>query len=117
MLGRELQIQPPTLAQMAIMKRAAKVATIAGDQFDKDSSDQESLMRGLEAIAKSLDVVQSMVVGDENQEWLVDQMLARRLDVSDIIEAFDLTAEPETPAKAAKKTAKKVASPRRVRRA
>lgn len=114
-LGRTMPYQAPNAAQLALMARAAKVATTAGQRMDRDEDagkklNTETFMTGLTATAQALDIIQKLFTSDEDQDWLTDQLVAGALDVPELLGAFALE-------EAAPKVAKKVASKTRVRRA
>lgn len=113
-LGRTMPVTAPNAAQLALMARAAKVATAAGHRLDRDEKsgsdfDADTFMTGLTATGQALDIIQKLFLDEMDQEWLTEQMIAGRLDVPELLAAWGERPQAEP--------VKKVASPKRVRRA
>lgn len=110
LLGRQIVFNTPNTAQLAILRRVGIIAGAAGTQLDTMGEDDPGrgavLERGLDAAGRGLDLIEGMVADDEDRQWLMDQMVAGRLDIDDVFDAMR-QLDPDTPEK--KAPAKKAA--------
>ena len=104
-LDREVMFHSPNEIQAAMLHRVGKLGEAAGARLEKMAEDdpQRSVVidQVLEAIARSLDVIEAMVVYESDQHWLVSQMLAGKIDMVMLTESLtkSLGQKGNTPAK------------------
>lgn len=98
--GRDVAFRRPLLGQVLILDRFARKSIKEARQSDDDESGRAMLS----AIARTLDLIQSLVVSDEDKIFLEEMMLEGKIDWPDVMGALsggtrgDAVADDETPA-------------------
>lgn len=110
-LDRELTFQAPNEVQAAMLHRTGKIAASAGERLEEMAEDHPDrrpvFTQALDAIAKSLDVIEAMVVYDADRDWLVQQMMSGNVDMTTLAEALTegMKAREAAPVKKARRAA------------
>jgi hypothetical protein len=112
-LDRQIEISLPNATQLGLMNRAAKVATVAGEQLEDENlakeKKEELTQAAINAIDRTLTIVESMFVHQADRDWAVEQMLAGRLELETVLDAIKGLELEEKQAPPLKKVAAKKA--------
>lgn len=100
--GREILFRPPTQAQLLIVGRLVRTSRQFVDTDDKEM-DRVQIQGGVEKMSMILDVIDSMVINPADRDFLEQQMIAGKLDLGELMEAFDTGEDEGEPAKPVKK--------------
>jgi hypothetical protein len=90
--GREIEFRHPLLGQVLILDRFARKAVKAASE----SEGEESGRTMMSAIARTLDFIQTLVVSEDDKQFLEDQMLAGTIDWPDVMAALSGGTRKET---------------------
>lgn len=104
---REIEFRPPSDGQLLILARMLRKMEGLAENWDDDDPEAPAKIRiSITNASKLLDVIDSMVVKEADRDWLEQQILARELDLADLMS----TLQPENttvPNRAAKRVTKR----------
>ena len=110
-LGRPIVFKMFNEVQLTMAHRIGKVSAAAAaaiveeDGQPLSEGSQRALSAGLDGLGQLLTMIQRLAADPIDQQWLVDQMLAGELDLSDVQKIIeDITpkeSKPKAPAKKA----------------
>lgn len=108
--GRQVMFRRAKLGQILMLQRSAqRMITRA----ESDENDQGKSMT--EAVIKTLDFVETLIVTEDDRQFVEDQMLAGTIDYIDVLAALggkgDLTPDDEEPKAVKRTSAKSKATP------
>jgi len=111
--GREIAFRTPHLGQILMLRR---MATRAQKRAEEDGDDMAVALALQEAMIRTLDFIETLMVADEDKRFVEDKMLAGEIEYLELLKALaggkggDDTPDDEEPkTKDVKRTPKKAA--------
>ncbi len=86
--GRTLTLRSPTSGQLLLLHRAYRATLGAYDALEASENaqdDAELINRGMASAAGVLDVIERLIVGAADREWVIDQLLEGAIDLNDLL--------------------------------
>lgn len=123
LLGRDMQFRKLSTGQSVLVQRIGARAEKASNAAGEDAMKLGEAFSGM--MVRILDVVDTLFVSEQDRQDVEDAVLARKLDVPDLMaillggrrpEPEPDDADPKPVKKAAKKAQPKMANPRRATR-
>jgi len=99
--GREIEMRKPTEGALFVLARVGKrMPKIENDASELSDDQRDQLIRSLGTLG---DVVESMIVSDDDKDWLDEVMISGKVTAEEVMDAIRVAGEKLNGATAAKK--------------